>query len=65
MADGIGMASVAASVLTKNIGGRECNRSICGRCRGKGFDSFEKSRASRTCPHCKGEGTKLVGSTKR
>jgi DnaJ-class molecular chaperone len=58
-------AAVAGSILTKVALAREPNRSLCGRCRGKGFDCFEPNRASRRCPRCRGAGSTEVGSTKR
>lgn len=54
-----------AAVLTANIGMSEPTRSLCGRCRGKGFDCYTSNRSSRQCPRCRGNGFTTVGSTKR
>jgi DnaJ-class molecular chaperone len=63
---GTALALAARGVLTSVMGlVREPNRSICGRCRGKGFDRFTKDRASRRCPRCAGAGSTTVGHTKR
>lgn len=54
-----------AGILTSGLGASAPNRSMCGRCRGKGFDCFTKNRSSRRCPRCRGEGSTTVGNTKR
>lgn len=55
----------AASILTHGMVIGEPKRSLCGRCRGKGFDCFTANRSSRKCPRCKGEGSTKFGNTKR
>ena len=62
----LGTVTAAAGMLTKNLHAcRDRNRSVCDRCRGKGFDRFTQNRAARKCPRCKGAGSTEVGSTKR
>jgi DnaJ-class molecular chaperone len=57
--------AAAVRMLTAGLGPMEPNRSLCGRCRGKGFDCFTANRSSRKCPRCKGAGSTAVGNTKR
>lgn len=62
----IGVAAVSAGVMTRNLhAASDCNRCVCGRCDGTGFDRDRKNRASRRCPRCKGQGSTQVGNTKR
>ncbi len=62
----LAVVSVAAGIMTAGLPAmREANRSMCDRCRGKGFDRFTANRSARKCPRCKGEGSIAVGNTKR
>ena len=63
----LGTLSVArrAMIMTAGLVLTEPTRSLCGRCRGKGFDCFTQNRSSRRCPRCKGQGSTTVGNTKR
>lgn len=65
MADGvIRMAALAGSYLTKSFGCLGPNKSLCGRCSGKGFDS-KHNGGQRKCQRCRGIGHTTVGRTKR
>lgn len=55
----------AAAIWTAKMVAAEPKRAYCARCRGKGFDCYERNRSARKCPRCKGAGSTVVGNTKR
>lgn len=57
------------SILTATmpVGPKDPNRCYCPSCSGSGFDKMNKGskRHARKCQRCRGQGSTVVGSTKR